>query len=342
MQEIISRPAQTGETITQEVSVFYRITALWAISESFLGGILHALHLPGTGLFVGGASVLCISLLARHCPDRRAILKATLLVILIKGILGPHTPPGAYLAVFIQGSLGYLLFLGKRYFKLSCLLLGVLTQLQSALQRLVVMFFIFGADLYKVAHEFVNYILQKAGVAEGNYVLYVVVAYLGLHALMGIFVGWLAGRLPEMLYKQRQHYIIQLEENSVEDLLNEGVPKKKGTRKRYFSFLFIGVAILLTAALYFDLVAYNTAYSIFLRAVLLTACWVFIAAPILQRLVQRWSQGKRSVLATEISHILQLMPFILHQAKLCWASTSLIPLYKRLYLFPARLVAILI
>ncbi|NDK56083.1 hypothetical protein [Pontibacter fetidus] len=342
MEKVIAQPVQSSTTIAPEVNVFYRITALWAISESFLGGILHALHLPGTGLFVGGASVLCISLLATHCPDRRAILKATVLVILIKGILSPHTPPGAYLAVFIQGGLGYILFQSRRYFKLSCLLLGVLTQLQSALQRLVVMFFIFGADLYKVAHEFVNYILQKAGVAEGNYVLYVVIGYIGLHALMGILVGWLAGRLPHMLHNQQQQLKAHITDAIMQDPLTIVTSKKKRPYKRYFSFLFISVAILLAAALYLNVIAYNTAYSIFFRAVLLTSCWVFVAAPLLQAVVRKWSDKKKSILATELSQIVNLMPFIQQQASLCWASTSTIPFYKRLFIFPARLVATLI
>lgn len=310
--------------------------------EAFLGGVLHALHLPGTGLFVGGAAVLCISLLAHHCPSRKAILKATILVILVKGILSPHTPPGAYLAVFIQGSLGYLLFQARSYFKLSCLLLGVLTQLQSALQRLVVMLVMFGADLYQVAHGFVNYILKKAGFAEGDYVLYIVIGYIGLHVLMGIFVGWLAGRLPTMLKKQQHKIDLSAYAYTAAEAVTVLPRKKKRAWKRFLPLLIISVLCILAASVYFDLIVYNTAYSIVIRAVIIVALWVWVLSPLLRKVMQRWSISKRSALAAEIDQVLQVTPYIYKTAKICWASTSQLPIPKRLLFFPIRLIALTI
>ncbi|WP_162427776.1 hypothetical protein [Pontibacter pudoricolor] len=342
METITPRQVSAAPDSAQSISVFYRITALWALSEALLGGVLHALHLPGTGLFVGGASVLCISLLAHHCPSRKAILKATVMVIVVKGMLSPHSPPGAYLAVFIQGCLGYLLFPGKNYFKLSCLLLGVLTQLQSALQRLVIMLIMFGTDLYRVAHEFVNYILKKAGFAGGDYVLYIVVSYIGLHILMGVFVGWLAGRLPGML-KEQQH---KIDLSSFAYSGNEGFAslprKRKSAWKRMFPLLTIAICFLLGISVYFNLIVYNTAYSILLRAVIIVALWTWVITPLLRKALKHWSATKRSALASELDQVLQVMPYIYKSAKFCWASTSQFSFLKRLLLFPGRLAAIVI
>ena len=36
-----------------KLEVQHRLIAVWALAEGFLGGILHGLHLPVTGLVVG-------------------------------------------------------------------------------------------------------------------------------------------------------------------------------------------------------------------------------------------------------------------------------------------------
>ena len=80
-----------------------RITALWALSEAALGGVLHALHFPLTGLLINSASVIYIVLIAFYSRQAGAILRATMVVLIVKGIVSPHTPLTAYLAVFVQG-----------------------------------------------------------------------------------------------------------------------------------------------------------------------------------------------------------------------------------------------
>ncbi|MEJ8757902.1 hypothetical protein WG947_12885 [Pontibacter sp. H259] len=336
----VTKPVTIATPATLQPAVFYRITALWALSEALLGGVLHALHLPGTGLFVGGAAVLCISLLAHFCPDRKAILKATVLVLLIKGILSPHTPPGAYLAVSIQGGLGYLLFQSKRYFKISCFLLGILTQLQSALQRLVVMVFMFGADLYQVAHGFVNYILKKAGFPEGEYVLYIVLAYLGLHVLMGVLVGWIAGRLPDKLKQQQVVNFPELKAGSIQEL-TAGKPKTGRGKKSLITLVSI-VSVILIAGLYVGILSYNTAYTILLRGVLVLVLWVWVISPFLKKILLKWSHTRKTKLANELSQVLDLMPFIKLLVINCWASLSGHSLAYRLLLFPKRFIAYLL
>ncbi len=84
--------------------IIQRLTALWALNEAFLGGILHGFRIPQTGLVVGGIAVICISAIAWHRQRPGEIIKATFVVLLIKGILSPHTPLNAYAAVLFQGA----------------------------------------------------------------------------------------------------------------------------------------------------------------------------------------------------------------------------------------------
>ena len=58
-----------------------RLTALWALNESGLGGFLHVFNAPLTGLIVGGIAILLISLIAYYAENKwQAVLKALIIV----------------------------------------------------------------------------------------------------------------------------------------------------------------------------------------------------------------------------------------------------------------------
>lgn len=92
---------------------------LWAFAESGIVGILHALKLPFTGIFVGGIAIICIALLSYFTDKRGPILKALGVVLLVKFTVSPHSLWQAYEAVVFQAYLGFLLFKTNDHFKLN-------------------------------------------------------------------------------------------------------------------------------------------------------------------------------------------------------------------------------
>ena len=77
-----------------------RLTVLWALTESGLGGMMHAFRLPFTGLLVGGVAIILIIMLAHYSNNNvQQILKALIIVLIVKISVSPHSPLGAYLAV---------------------------------------------------------------------------------------------------------------------------------------------------------------------------------------------------------------------------------------------------
>ena len=94
------------------------------MSEAALGGILHAFRIPFTGLFIGSSAVIFISLIGFYSDNRKEIMKAMFIVLLVKAAISPHTPPLAYIAVSMQGLLGSVLFYTKRFYKFSAISLG--------------------------------------------------------------------------------------------------------------------------------------------------------------------------------------------------------------------------
>ena len=138
------------------INIQLRITALWAFSEAFLGGILHAFHLPFAGLILSSFAVLCMVVISINGYRKGQILKATILVMIVKALLSPHTPVSAYLAVLLQGAFGELFFAFGIPFFLSCLFLGISALMQSALQKLIILTLIFGMDFWNAVDEFLS------------------------------------------------------------------------------------------------------------------------------------------------------------------------------------------
>jgi len=50
--------------------LYYRLIALWALAEALLGGIIHGLRIPVSGLVVGSCAVICICLIAWYAPAK--------------------------------------------------------------------------------------------------------------------------------------------------------------------------------------------------------------------------------------------------------------------------------
>jgi hypothetical protein len=309
---------KTEETISTERPVYYRLIALWVMVEAVLGGMIHGLKLPVSGLIVGSCAVLCICLIAYYVPARGAILKATVVVAIFKMMLSPQSPPAAYLAVFFQGAvMGQLLFTSHRFFKLSCILLGFLALTESAVQRIIVLTVLYGTGFWKAVSEFFNKLTGESTLT--NYSLLLVVGYLFIHVVTGIIVGWIAGNFAERSgqWKLRNHQFITSESHP--ELL------KPKTNKYKTGLLIVWLILLaLTLQSYFrigtPLLSSNIIVRILVRSVLIFLTWYFIVSPLLVYLLKKWLRLQQTKLHKTIREVVALLPYT--QAVL-WTSWKL-------------------
>jgi len=264
--------------------IYYRLIALWVLFEAMLGGIIHGLKIPISGLFVGGSAVICICLIAWYVPQRGAIIKATIIVAIFKMMLSPQAPPPAYIAVFFQGFLGELLFFrNRKFYQFSCILLAVLSLLESGLQRILVLTIVYGNDLWKVINDFINGLTKQK--ISTNYSLLIGTAYISLHLLTGILVGLLASVLPKRIEKwsKQKELLIELKEGELTIL-----PATVKKRKRLKTALFIVWIILvgLYAQSYFNigkpLLPTYIALKIVVRSFIIVLSWIFLIGPLLK------------------------------------------------------------
>ena len=134
-----------------------RLTALWALSESGLGGMMHALKIPFSGLFLGGFAIVMVTLIAQQYQKGRfkAVMQATLLVILVKAMASPHSPPMAYIAVGFQGLAGACIY-SIGFNRITCTLFGGIALFESAIQKFLTTTLIFGKSIWEALDGFFN------------------------------------------------------------------------------------------------------------------------------------------------------------------------------------------
>ncbi|WP_337866110.1 hypothetical protein [Ignavibacterium sp.] len=321
-----------------------RITALWAFSEATLGGILHALSIPLRGAFINAASVLFISLIGLFSKRSKEVLKSTLIVILVKAIVSPHSPLTAYLAVSIQGFIGFILFYNKKFFKVSALILGILTLLFSGIQKIIVLTVLFGNTLWKSINIFTQSVVRDfsvLGIENGiNYSLILILVYISIHLVIGVIAGLYAGKLPEKIeYFSKSLPKININHD------DDNLPKKEKKRKQKVWLLRpTGILIILfsLSSLFISFVSpelNDTRFEILImiiRAISLTILWYAVLAPVVRKIFQKFLEKNKSKHSTEINEMIELFPQFRKIVAYCWKESQSDKGIRRIKLFLSR------
>jgi hypothetical protein len=279
---------------------YYRLIALWVVCEAMLGGIIHGFKIPVSGLIVGSCSVLCISLIAYYQPKKGCILKAAVIVAIFKMMLSPQAPPTAYIAVFFQGLMGEVLFWKRKMYPLSCFLLGVITLLESAMQRIIILTVIYGNDLWLAINNFMN----------GCSAL-LISAYILLHLIVGIAIGILAASLPNKIHfwiKQDKEYLIDNINQQAETVLP--LRKRKRLKKKIF-FIWIVLLLLYIQSNYAfgpALLPSHIALHILLRSLLVMLSCYFFLVPFCNLVLKKFLEKKKNIEYESIKQVLDLLP----------------------------------
>lgn len=295
-------------------AVYYRLIALWVICEAFAGGIMHAAKLPFTGLIVSSLAITCIILIAYYVPSKSAILKATIIVAIFKLMLSPHSPPTAYLAVFFQGLMGQLLLSNRKYFNAGAIILAILSLVESAVQRILVLVIFSGTAFWKAVNEFIK---KTVGAKElTDYSFKLAIGYIIIHALIGIFVGIYATKLARSSERWKGRYpgLLIEKENSVSAIV---MKKNNHSRKIKLLSAFILAALV---ALYIQSFLYpkhtmippNIIVTILLRSVIILLVWYLILGPVVMFLIKKILRAQQEKYKNDINEVMKLLPQVKH------------------------------
>lgn len=298
-----------------KTNVTLRITALWAFSEAFMGGILHGLKIPFAGLVLAFVASVCITLIALGNNKKGEILKATLLVIVVKFILSPHTPPMAYVAVLIQGVIGELLFLNRRALKPAAFILTLFSLLYSAFQHLLILTIIFGKGFWNAIDVFLNKITQTFIKDSVQYSLYIVFFYVGCYLIAGIAGGLLNVKIINSVQLGNKTNTLLQQVNSL-PIQNGDIFTNKKTvkRKKSFALFFGGLMLLLLIFSYIPF--FNIGYvkyqipQLIIRGIIIILVWNYFITPLLRLQIQKWVTKYKEKNGNALQQVIALLPGI--------------------------------
>lgn len=296
-----------------------RITAIWALSEAAFGGLLHALHIPLTGLFIGGFAVLFITLLAFFSEKPGTILKATIIVMIVKLLASPHSPINAYFAVAFQGIAGELIFRFIKNKRIAAFSLGMISLLQSGFQKLIVVTLVFGQNIWDAIDLFSDYVLKQFLISpriieEFSLSATLIILYISIHALGGVFFGLWA---PTLARNVKQGYTssenpIQIKINSDKILSEKPRSKRRKFWKKLTYLLILAMAISIVVLTFifpvFEESKGMSAVTMIIRSVIIMTIWFYAAGPFLMRKLRKYLVKKESDHQREVRDILNLLP----------------------------------
>ena len=316
---------------TKKINV-QRIAALWAFSEAVFGGFLHVLKFPFTGLFLGSVAVLFITIIAISSENKSAILHTTLLVLLVKAAVNPYSPVTVYLAITVQGIVGYLIFRTIRYKKLAALLLGFVALSFSAFQKIIILTILFGLNFWKSLDSFADSIFSLLSISHTStsfsISMVLIGVYASLHILTGIYIGIKSIKINDWVLKKHQSVFEgKIDYNIEEDFFSK---KKKGGKKFWWKKLsgIIVLIFLICLMIYSYLypqtskIPFYDVLFMIVRSIVITLFWFFLISPLILKFLKNFFYKKQYSNLKEIEDITSLFPFFNRIINYCWKNSS--------------------
>ncbi|MDD3605338.1 MAG: hypothetical protein PHD86_09155 [Kiritimatiellae bacterium] len=325
--------------------IITRLTALWGLTEAGLGGVIHALKIPFTGIVVGSTAIILITLIAFFAERRISVLlKSMIVVLIIKASVSPHTPIPAYFAVLFQGLLASFLFRWLPGIRLPAMTLGILALLEGVGQKFIVMTLIYGKSVW----EAIDVIGQKLSAQWGlssemeNASFWLIAIFTVYYLIGGVIVGWLAGRIPSRVQRMLEQYREAKPDLKIPDDAIR-LPEK-ARRKWPLRRLLPGLLILLMIVFVFGGMqagegsARAKCIYVLVRTTVVLAVWFFLVGPLIRKLIARLQKREAMVYGEEIARAMNLMPRLRQMAALAWAQTAFEKKHVRWYRFLLRLI----
>lgn len=320
-------------------SIIDKLTALWALNESGLGGFLHVFNTPFTGLIVGGISILLISLIAYYAENKwQAILNALLIVLIIKMAVSPYSPFGAYVAVSFQALFGAFLFSNFSWKGATLMVLGMITFLESAVQKIFILTIVYGNGLWEAIDIYGAWVQKKMEfVSQTSTTSVLITIYLLVYGVCGILAGlFIKSMISIISNKKESDFYIEPDE-----IKSDKSPSKVSFKTKVIWVWLITVAVIVLAFIVFggDLFGWKKGVYIMLRSFLILMLWYLFAGPALLKLVQKYLRKKESQYQEDITNAMDLFPYFRQIILFTWKETKHLKGYARFKYFMANSIS---
>jgi hypothetical protein len=319
--------------------VIERLTALWALNECGLGGFMHAFGSPFTGIVVGGISILLITLIATHTKKVvPTLIKALSIVLLVKLSVSPHSPITAYIAVSFQAFLGIALYRLFSVNQVTVVLLGLVTFLESALQKLLTLTIIYGQSLWDAVDVYTAWVSDKLAFLEAAISSKtLMLLFITFYACAGVFVGILIIRVRQLI----QTVEVSQFNTNLSAQKRTSIEKKPARRLNKLLFFWIITLLLIILPLFYfhnELGGIKKGLYVIARSFLILVLWYTILGPMLLRGLNKLLLKRQSTYKSDIQNTLNLLPYLRSIIRVAWIDSSSLKGLNRVQHFLAKSV----
>lgn len=318
-----------------------RLTALWALAEAGMGGLIHAMKIPFTGIVVGSAAVILISTIGFFAERKAAaIFRATMVVVLIKAAASPHSPLPAYIAVMFQGLVGAALFGILPWPRVAAVVLALLAFWEGAAQKLLVMTLIYGRPLWETVDLVGQRVLERLGGSSAlSPTAWFLLIYGMYYTIGGLLTGWLAATLPHEVARAAARVS---RPHSAPPSVSwvEGEARKPWWRRLPVKVGAVAVVLmLLLMVLSPSGAGFERGIRLLLRAVIAIALWLLVVRPLAAAAFASFQRREQSRYAAEVSRTMSLMPSLRGAIAAAWEHTGTLSGWRRWKFFLVDLTA---
>lgn len=324
-------------TQQQKNLALQRLTALWAFVESGLGGVLHALNIPFTGLVVGGFAVIIITLIAKFSDTEfKQILKSLSIVLLIKVTISPNTPFPAYIAVSFQAFIGYVLFSILNINFGSILLFSVLAMLESAIQKLLVLTLFFGQSMWKAINIFTNFVGKQfnCNIANGSY--WLIGIYLSIYFFAAIGITFITYKIiTNFSFTSSSYKQININLPKINNAATIKMSKKK-------TWIYFTALAIISTTLFFIEPNSNKGFIVVAKTISWTLfaifSWYIIITPLFKKLIVAMLKNSKTNYSNQVAETMNMLPFIKIIAINIWQQSKQYKGFNRICFFLSTLM----
>jgi len=317
-----------------------RLTALWALTESGLGGLLHAVQMPFMGLVLAGLAMTIITLIAYYSDKPAATIgRSLILVLIVKIIVSPHSLPSAYIAVTFQAMFAIALYRSLGINALSILLLTVIGMVETATQRILSLTLLFGKSLWEALDSVGAWVTQTYSwllpFQSGRTMIgaYVLIYALG-GVLWGLFIYLLVVRMRSTT--STAPYRIMLDKVNQEHSGSSDTKKRKSMRMWIWLAIFLVLIIITPYFLDSEMSSGQRALYVLGRTLIALILWFAVVSPFIIKLLRSYLMSRKSELSEEIDQVFGLLPYMKDIVRHAWAEASRVSLLRRVPVFIFR------
>lgn len=306
-----------------------RLVLLWALVEISLGGFLHSLRLPLSGLMVGSIAILALYLIARQSETYREVVFAFVMVASLKFAFSPQSSPFSYIAMLIQ-TMCVLPFTGPAKLPTKALIFSLLiaASLYSPFQKLMILWITLGNE---VIIGMLDWVEQMVPFIHNQSIIwwFPIVMWFLIHLIAGLLISVFAIRWRGGLTFERNLEVKWDTFRNQEHITS--YKEYQRTDKKVF-ILFISLATIILLVLM--IISQSSWSNLIIRPLAIIIVWIIVMRP----LIYLW--GSKRSLSKEDSflhqQIKELIPTFRRGVLFSWTEAKQVSWIH----FPARFITV--